>query len=409
MLLAWENEALLAVEKLGNGKLEIVVPTSSILAEPPVAVVEKNVERHGTRAAAQAYFEFLYTPEGQELAAKHNYRPRDAAVAARYASRFPKLRLVTIDGAFGGWEGVPPTSRTAACSTRSTRPGCERIGRTRSRPNVARRERAAAARNLAASTRVGRSATDAHALIVLRPAGIVPGPCGRRSSSSTTTPSCSLLARLMEAEGWTPITAGKGHTAITKIASEKPAAAVVDVLLPDMMGYDVAHALRNAQVPFVFMTGVFKGAGPRGTRARHGAAGYFEKPFDARDLVKALRALVPAQRAARAAPPPPPPPDHAADFDVEVAVEADEPIEPMELTGKVVLTEDGALWRSSAARRSPPRPSADPRVRRRPRRRARRRARRAAPRPICCAPRASSRTTSRTSSPCSTSRSRPAS
>jgi sulfate/thiosulfate-binding protein len=109
VLLAWENEALLAVEKLGNGKLEIVVPTSSILAEPPVAVVEKNVERHGTRAAAQAYLEFLYTPEGQELAAKHNYRPRDAAVAARYASRFPKLRLVTIDGAFGGWQKAQAT------------------------------------------------------------------------------------------------------------------------------------------------------------------------------------------------------------------------------------------------------------------------------------------------------------
>jgi len=153
----------------------------------------------------------------------------------------------------------------------------------------------------------------------------------------------SLLARLMEAEGWTPITAAKGHTAITKIASEKPAAAVVDVLLPDMMGYDVAHALRNAQVPFVFMTGVFKGGRAAGdARSQHGAAGYFEKPFDARDLVKALRALVPAQRAARAAPPPPPP-DHAADFDVEVAVEADEPIEPMELTGKVVLTEDGKV------------------------------------------------------------------
>ena len=108
VLLAWENEALLAVEKLGNGKLEIVVPTSSILAEPPVAVVEKNVERHGTRGGA-GVLEFLYTPEGQELAAKHNYRPRDAAVAARYASRFPKLRLVTIDGAFGGWQKAQAT------------------------------------------------------------------------------------------------------------------------------------------------------------------------------------------------------------------------------------------------------------------------------------------------------------
>jgi sulfate/thiosulfate transport system substrate-binding protein len=109
VLLAWENEAILAVEKLGNGKLEIVVPSSSILAEPPVAIVEKNVERHGTRAAAQAYLEFLYTPEGQELAAKHFYRPRDPAVAARHASRFPKLRLVTIDGAFGGWQKAQAT------------------------------------------------------------------------------------------------------------------------------------------------------------------------------------------------------------------------------------------------------------------------------------------------------------
>jgi len=109
VLLAWENEAILALEKLGNGKLEIVVPSSSILAEPPVAVVEKNVEKHGTRAAALAYLEFLYTPEGQELAARNFYRPRDPAVAARHASRFPKLRLVTIDGAFGGWQKAQAT------------------------------------------------------------------------------------------------------------------------------------------------------------------------------------------------------------------------------------------------------------------------------------------------------------
>ena len=82
---------------------------SSILAEPPVAVVEKNVEKHGTRAAAQAYLEFLYSPEGQELAARNFYRPRDPAVAARHASRFPKLRLVTIDGAFGGWQKAQAT------------------------------------------------------------------------------------------------------------------------------------------------------------------------------------------------------------------------------------------------------------------------------------------------------------
>ncbi|HSD18957.1 MAG TPA: response regulator [Anaeromyxobacter sp.] len=153
----------------------------------------------------------------------------------------------------------------------------------------------------------------------------------------------TLLARLMEAEGWTPIAVGKGHTAITKIKSEKPAAAVVDILLPDMMGYDVAHALRNAQVPFVFMTGVFKGGrAASDARSQHGAAAYFEKPFEARKLVEALRELMPVERPSRAAPPPPPA-AHEPDFDVEVAVEADEPIEPMELTGKVVLTEDGKV------------------------------------------------------------------
>jgi len=153
----------------------------------------------------------------------------------------------------------------------------------------------------------------------------------------------TLLARLMEAEGWTPIAVGKGHTAITKIKSEKPAAAVVDILLPDMMGYDVAHALRNAQVPFVFMTGVFKGGrAASDARSQHGAAAYFEKPFEARKLVEALRALVPVERATRAATTSAPP-AHEGDFDVEVAVEADEPLEPMELTGKVVLTEDGKV------------------------------------------------------------------
>jgi CheY-like chemotaxis protein len=153
----------------------------------------------------------------------------------------------------------------------------------------------------------------------------------------------TLLARLMEAEGWTPIAVGKGHTAITRIKSEKPAAAVVDILLPDMMGYDVAHALRNAQVPFVFMTGVFKGGrAANDARSQHGAAAYFEKPFEARKLVEALRALMPVQPPTRAAPAQVPP-AHEGDFDVEVAVEADEPLEPMELTGKVVLTEDGKV------------------------------------------------------------------
>jgi sulfate transport system substrate-binding protein len=103
VLLAWESEASLAVERLGKGQLEIVAPPTSILAEPPVALVDRNVDRHGTRAAAQAYLDFLYTPEGQELAAKHFYRPRDPAVAARHAARFPRIDLVTVDGAFGGW------------------------------------------------------------------------------------------------------------------------------------------------------------------------------------------------------------------------------------------------------------------------------------------------------------------
>ncbi len=109
VLLAWENEAFLAVERLGKGQLEIVVPSLSILAEPPVAVVEKNTARHGTTDVARAYLEFLYTPEGQELAAKHFYRPRDPKVAARYASRFPKIDLVTIDQAFGGWQKAQAT------------------------------------------------------------------------------------------------------------------------------------------------------------------------------------------------------------------------------------------------------------------------------------------------------------
>jgi sulfate/thiosulfate-binding protein len=103
VLLAWENEAFLAVEQLGKGKFEIVTPPASILAEPPIAVVDKVVDRRGTRAVAQAYLEFLYTPEGQEIAAKNSYRPRDPKVAARYGAKFPKIDLFTIDAVFGGW------------------------------------------------------------------------------------------------------------------------------------------------------------------------------------------------------------------------------------------------------------------------------------------------------------------
>src|SRR5574341_1914035 len=104
VLLAWENEAFLAVQELGKGKLEIVVPKASILAEPPVAVVDKVVDRRGTRAVAQAYLEYLYTPEGQEIAAKHHYRPRDLKVAKRHAGELTQVKLFTIDEAFGGWD-----------------------------------------------------------------------------------------------------------------------------------------------------------------------------------------------------------------------------------------------------------------------------------------------------------------
>jgi sulfate transport system substrate-binding protein len=102
VLVTWENEAFLALKESGADKLTIVVPSLSILAEPPVAILDKNVDRKGTRAAAEAYLQFLYTPEGQELAAKHFYRPRSKEVAAKHAAQFPALELVTI-GDFGGW------------------------------------------------------------------------------------------------------------------------------------------------------------------------------------------------------------------------------------------------------------------------------------------------------------------
>jgi sulfate/thiosulfate transport system substrate-binding protein len=103
VLLAWENEAFLSIKELGPEKVDIVAPSISILAEPPVAVVDSVVDRKGTRAAAQAYLEYLYSAEGQEMAARHYYRPRLAAVADRHAGTFPKLDLVTIDDLFGGW------------------------------------------------------------------------------------------------------------------------------------------------------------------------------------------------------------------------------------------------------------------------------------------------------------------
>jgi sulfate/thiosulfate-binding protein len=106
VLISWENEAFLAVNELGKDKLEIVVPSVSILAEPPVAVVDKVVDKKGTRAAAEAYLKFLYTKEGQEVAARNYYRPRDAEIAAKHASTFPKVNLFTIDDVFGGWRNA---------------------------------------------------------------------------------------------------------------------------------------------------------------------------------------------------------------------------------------------------------------------------------------------------------------
>ncbi len=110
VLLSWENEAFLAVKELGPTKFDIVVPSLSILAEPPVAIVDKNVDRKGTRAVAQAYLDFLYSPDGQEIAAQNYYRPRDAKVAAKYASTFNlKVNLITIDETFGGWTKAQTT------------------------------------------------------------------------------------------------------------------------------------------------------------------------------------------------------------------------------------------------------------------------------------------------------------
>ena len=108
VLLAWEDDANLAVRELGAGKLEVVVPSVSIRAEPVVAVVDKVVDRRGTRALAEAYLRYLYTPEGQDLVAKHYYRPLDPAVAARYAGQFPPVPTFTVDEVFGGWRKAQP-------------------------------------------------------------------------------------------------------------------------------------------------------------------------------------------------------------------------------------------------------------------------------------------------------------
>jgi len=103
VLLAWENEAFLALKEFGADKFELVAPPISILAEPPVAVVDKVADRHGTRKVAEAYLKYLYSAEGQEIAAKNFLRPRLEAVAKKYAGRFPRIKLFTIEEAFGGW------------------------------------------------------------------------------------------------------------------------------------------------------------------------------------------------------------------------------------------------------------------------------------------------------------------
>ncbi|HEY5079668.1 MAG TPA: sulfate ABC transporter substrate-binding protein, partial [Opitutaceae bacterium] len=109
VLLSWENEAFLAEREFGDGKFETIVPSASILAEPTVAVVDAVAERRGTAAVAKAYLEYLYSDEGQEIAARNFYRPRSAAVAARYAAVFPKLKLFTVDQVFGGWAQAQKT------------------------------------------------------------------------------------------------------------------------------------------------------------------------------------------------------------------------------------------------------------------------------------------------------------
>lgn len=109
VLITWENEALLAIKELGPEKFEIVAPTLSILAEPPVAVVDKNVNKRGTRKLAEAYLQYLYTEQGQEIAVQNYYRPVSDKVAKKYASQFPSVKLFTIDEAFGGWSKAQKT------------------------------------------------------------------------------------------------------------------------------------------------------------------------------------------------------------------------------------------------------------------------------------------------------------
>jgi CheY-like chemotaxis protein len=178
----------------------------------------------------------------------------------------------------------------------------------------------------------------------------------------------ALLSRLVEAEGWEPVTSPRGQQALQLIAAAPPTAAAIDVLLPDMVGYEVGAALRQLGVPFVFMTGIFKGGRASDeARLKHGSSGYFEKPFPGKKLIDALRELIPkgpptasSQPSARPSSQPVPQvtpqaasqaasqPGPAAtalvdDFDVTIAVEADEPTDALELTGRVVLAEDGRI------------------------------------------------------------------
>ncbi len=173
----------------------------------------------------------------------------------------------------------------------------------------------------------------------------------------------NLLARFLESEGWAPVTAGRGRQALDILTLEKPVAAVVDILLPDMMGYEVAQALRRADVPFVFVTGVFKGTrAATEAKAKYGALDYFEKPFEAKKLADMLRSLKQAPRGPESVAPPQPAGED--DFDVEVAVETEDTVPGMELTGKVALTEGGvvqAVLQGQRVEAAPVKPSA-PRV-----------------------------------------------
>jgi sulfate transport system substrate-binding protein len=109
VLIAWENEAILAIKELGPDKFEIIAPKQSILAEPPVSVVDKVVDKRGTRKVADAYLQFLYSDEGQDIIAKNYYRPINAKIGEKYAAQFPKVNLFTINDVFGGWARAQKT------------------------------------------------------------------------------------------------------------------------------------------------------------------------------------------------------------------------------------------------------------------------------------------------------------